>query len=332
MRFKRPTNGCSDDRSPKTMVLYRRTFGQLWRRFAGEHDGPQTQSAFVDWLILRKRSGDFAKRTWRVYRAAVVSQMEEGHPLRKRLEAESSDGARTGGTRRRTKHVSPLARERIRNEATKHCRPAERMADRLQAWIEAGEATGLRPGEWANATLIETPDGVDVLVVRNAKHYKDRAHGDSRQIALLSESVTAAVRRHLKFIAAYIEAKPGREFRHYYESCRKGLSRLNLSLPKSVPHLSLYSTRHQFKINAREEGVDRTELAYLMGHASTGTAQRHYGRARAGGSSFGVCADGVPDNPIRQTHRELMNALSDLSMPDSTDGLDGDVDMWSPQP
>lgn len=297
------------------MERYRRTVEQLISRFHRENGAPDALAVFVDWLIRRKRSGDFAKRTWRAYRAAVVAYLRDDE-LRQRLLAEPPDGARTGGTRRRTKHVSAAARERLAKEATARCRSAERMADRLQAWIDAGEATGLRPAEWGNARLIERAGGQLVLVVMNAKHSHGRGHGEYREIALLSESAVTAVRHHLAWIESYLAAKPDREFRHYYESCRRGLIRLNRALPKSAPRLSLYSTRHQFKINAREAGVARTELAYLMGHASTGTAQRHYGRPRAKGGGFSVCADGEPDNPIRETHRIPKPAQADLPMPD----------------
>lgn len=91
-------------------------------------------------------------------------------------------------------------------------------------------------------------------------------------MALLYDGGVAVVRRHRALIESYLATKPGREFHHYYEACRKGMIWQNQSLPKSAPSLSLYATRHQFRVNARLAGIGRTEVAYLMGHASTGTA------------------------------------------------------------
>lgn len=300
MLFIRSTNGSDDDRSPETMERYRRTAVQLGERFLRENPDPTFHVA--DWLIERKRAGQFAKRTWRVYRAALVAHLSEGDPARQRLLDEPPDGARAGGVRRRTKLVSEKARQRLAKDSS-HCRDAERLAERLDAWIAAGIATGLRPMEWSGTRLYRDDDGCVVLRVKNAKYSHGRGHGQYRFLALRSQEAQEAVLRHMRYAETYIRAKDGREFRHYYESCRRGLIRLNRGLPKSAQRISLYSTRHQFKINARAAGVDRVELAYLFGHASTGTAQRHYGRPRARSGGFGVSAHGEPEHQIRDSNR-----------------------------
>lgn len=248
------------------------------------------------WLINMKRSGTISKSTWRLYRASLKPILR-GRAL-KMLEDEPPDGARPRGERKRTKSVNDHHFERLKQALSERCQQNGVVAERLTTWIHAGITTGLRPMEWEHANL-----NGSVLLVRNAKHSHGRAHGDFREIQLCTEEAVKVVGRHLDLAQEYMQAKHGRTFRSYYTACRGALARVNRTLPKSVPRIALYSARHQFKINAKKDGVNRDDLAYLMGHAVTGTAQRHYGRPGAKGGSFAVRAYGKPDNPIRQTHR-----------------------------
>lgn len=52
---------------------------------------------------------------------------------------------------------------------------------------------------------------------------------------------------------------------------------------------TLYTARHQFSANAKSsDGLTRTEIAALMGHASIYTAGEHYGKRRSGRGRLGV--------------------------------------------
>ncbi|WP_046863800.1 hypothetical protein [Microvirga massiliensis] len=56
-----------------------------------------------------------------------------------------------------------------------------RYDEALIAYLDAGIATGLRPGEWLRARLVHQPGRV-VLVVRNGKATYYRAHGAYRRL------------------------------------------------------------------------------------------------------------------------------------------------------
>ena len=54
-------------------------------------------------------------------------------------------------------------------------------------------------------------------------------------------------------------------------------------------NVTLYTARHQFSANAKSsDGLTRTEIAALMGHASIYTAGEHYGKRRSGRGRLGV--------------------------------------------
>ncbi|WP_297392080.1 site-specific integrase [Acidiferrobacter sp.] len=167
------------------------------------------------------------------------------------------------------------------------------------AWMEAGIRTGLRPGEWAQATLDHpTPGGRAVLTVPNAKHTNGRGHGVLRRIALLTPETEEWVRRHLALLRE--RQIQGISFTTHYRNTRRALNRAYQRAGTRGP--SLYSARHQFKTNARAAGISAWDLAYLMGHAATSTAQCHYGRGRTQTSAFTVApapAAGDPTPVIR---------------------------------
>ena len=87
----------------------------------------------------------------------------------------------------------------------------------------------------------------------------------------------------------------GISFATHYRNTRRALNRAYQRAGTRGP--SLYSARHQFKINARAAGISAWDLAYLMGHASTITAQCHYGRGRAQISAFTVAPAPAPGDP-----------------------------------
>lgn len=290
---------------------------RLLKRYLAEHGEPFIDAEWIDWMINLMQKGEWVKATWRQSLAAVSALVDLDEPILERLQKASTDGVRSRGLRRRTKHISTRAKDRVARAMKGYCRTASPIPERLEMWLEAGEATGLRPAEWENAQLTAGKDDRWVLRVKNAKHSHGRGHGKYREIRIESEVTLAAVRHHLELIHDYISARPDREFRHYYNSCRAALKRINKNLPKKETKLCLYSTRHQFKNNARAAGLTYHEIANLMGHASTRTAQKHYGRTRAAGGRFDVRPNCEPENQIRGPMSDSRNDLNDNSMPEA---------------
>ena len=114
-----------------------------------------------------------------------------------------------------------------------------------------------------------------------------------RRMALLTPETEHWVRHHLALLRA--RQNEGMRFEDHYQNTRRALSRAYRAAGCRGP--TLYSGRHQFKVNARAAGVSDWDLAYLMGHASTTTAQSHYGRSRAQVGTFTVApARGAGDS------------------------------------
>lgn len=71
---------------------------------------------------------------------------------------------------------------------------------------------------------------------------------------------------------------------------------------KAVP--SLYSWRHQLGSNLKASGLDRKEIAYLMGHQSTASVDRYGNRKTAGGGNIPRAPEGTSFDKIRELHRD----------------------------
>lgn len=72
---------------------------------------------------------------------------------------------------------------------------------------------------------------------------------------------------------------------------------------KALP--SLYSFRHQLGSNLKASGMDRVEIAYIMGHQATGSVDQ-YGDPRNGkGGTVPTAAEGADMSGIRETHYDI---------------------------
>jgi hypothetical protein len=156
------------------------------------------------------------------------------------------------------------------------------------AWFKAGVATGLRPNEWADTTII-VKDGLEYLKVRNSKRVnwddsiqkssserQGRVSGIHRTIPIhhLEDKTLNIIRAHL---AAMGGAKKHGVTKALYESVRKTITASTQRLwPTLEKPPTLYTARHIYrdtlKANLRSEGlsVDAVDViaAVLMGHGS----------------------------------------------------------------
>ena len=291
-RVLSPSNGAPDGgpvtggaRTVETETQYKRRVQQLIRRYR-KATGRGDVAGLMEWITQKRLEGAFSGSTWRQYRAAldvVLSEMGiDTGPLRDAV-GMTPEGSACPRPRRRPVKCVGMTGAKALERACRHLRA--RTREEVTAWIEAGTRTGLRPGEWAWATL-DRPEsaGVAILTIRNAKHTNGRGHGVLRRLALLTPETEEWVRRHLALLRE--RQNEGMRFEDHYQNTRRALSRAYRAAGCRGP--TLYSGRHQFKVNARAAGVSDWDLAYLMGHASTRTAQSHYGRPRAQTTAFTV--------------------------------------------
>ena len=300
-RVPSPSNGAPNGgpvtggaRTMETQTQYRRRVRQLIRRYR-KATGRGDVAGLMEWITKKRREGEFSGSTWRQYRAALEAILGEmgvdTSALRGAIPKAAAERRVSRPRARPVKAVGITGRRALQG-ACRHLSVATQ--EDIMAWMEAGIRTGLRPGEWAQATLDHpNPGGRAVLTVHNAKHTNGRGHGVLRRIALLTPETEEWVRRHLALLRE--RQIQGISFATHYRNTRRALNRAYQRAGTRGP--SLYSARHQFKINARAAGISAWDLAYLMGHASTITAQCHYGRARAQISAFTVAPAPAPGDP-----------------------------------
>jgi len=154
-------------------------------------------------------------------------------------------------------------------------------------WLVAGIASGLRPAEWESADIIEQSEDRGLVIrLANAKNTNGRASGEFREIIVEPGWMAEYTLRHIAGVKEWLEE--GRPFAAYYDESRVALYRSIRKLwPKDTHrHYSLYSGRHQFCANVKRVGHNKKIVAKMMGHASTRTAEAHYGRRINGHTSF----------------------------------------------
>lgn len=305
--------------SPKTEAIYAAKFEQL-RRQTAQAIGAQIETSvdpirIVEYLI--KRKPELAKRTWRLYKAALdhqfrfardlatdqASQQEIDYALQI-LRSQTQEGALVRGTRtsaKKAKQLSAADFEQllayIRMNLDNHVR-----ARALLTWCTATEPLGLRPSEWDSARRETGPGGIPVLVVTNAKATNGRGNGPTRTLDLsgCSEAQLDAIDELLDLVEGYRQDGGFERFQsqvseYLYRAARAALS-------KRTRYPSLYTFRHQFSANAKSH-LTQQQVAALMGHASDATAGRNYAqKQRATGAVVVKPLEAEVGNVRRRAH------------------------------
>ena len=276
--------------SQTTVRQYSRIADRLLRAYARErgqewHVDPQ---AFSCWFMDKSRAGFWARRTFWIYKAAVVWFMERNGPVEamEKLKATSA---------RLRKSSSETSSKKLKKLSDK---PWKNLSERLQAsnkpldrillhWLEAGRCSGLRPCEWEHAT-IDYAAGTACLTVANAKRSDVRSNGVTRKLLfdpVCNREETASLQVFLRDIRGWTNS--GKTFPDLYDKCRKRLYYVCRVLQAGLDQnsdlaISLYSPRHQFAADMKASGLSKAQVAALMGHASEESATIHYARRKDG--------------------------------------------------
>lgn len=249
------------------------------------------------------------KSTWRQYRAAFVFVMEElGTPeareamdyllnVNPALVVSNKTLTRTSSSKQ--KGLPPKDLHTLRF-FLQECR--SEWGKPLLTWLEAGLATGLRPVEWWNAELTELVGqhaGTPALLVRNAKHSNQRAHGEMRTVPL--GHVTPEEMRH---VINHMKNVSEHDFHRMYENCRNQLLRIcRLAFKGRKVFPTLYSPRHQFTADMKASGLNDEERATLLGHSNGDTNNWHYGKQRVGYPRKGLIVVGEELERVRKARK-----------------------------
>ncbi len=151
--------------------------------------------------------------------------------------------------------------------------------------------TGCRPAELAGVS-INSSDATTVIA--GAK----KSHGGQRgadRIIQLDGRTTAEVERHLRVLR-------GVPFGPLQDRLRLACKTL---WPRRTALPTFYSWRHQMGSELKASGMDRREVAYIMGHQATGSVDQYGDRRTArGGARLPRAAVGASLSAVRETHNE----------------------------
>ena len=254
----------------------------------------------VEWL--RDKAPSLRKNSFRQYKNALAYYMSAMSVI----DPESAEDYRIGINQLKQLDSSVAAKRKALPDQTssakvKQVREADipKLAQKMLAksaskwgnrafhWLIAGMGSGLRPTEWKNVKILEDSEKNGITIeVANAKNTNGRAGKPFRTTQVPPGWVSECTREHLYQLSEFT-SNDG-DFQSYYQNCRLALARAVRTVwPKDTrKHYSLYSGRHQFCANIKKSGRSLTEIARLMGHASTETATTHYGKKAYGHSSF----------------------------------------------
>lgn len=141
-------------------------------------------------------------------------------------------------------------------------------------FCQASLMSGLRPSEWASAHISNGQ-----LTLSNGKNSNGRASGDTRSLALSSNSEIA--KKQHDMLSEFIDLVPrtgAKDFENFMKCIYRCLRRTSTQLFGPHKAVCLYTLRHQYSANMKRRNGKET-VALAMGHRSEDTAGQHYARA-----------------------------------------------------
>lgn len=296
--------------SDETKALYLHQAGLLRSRFTRDFQ----QEPEADWdrfqAWMAGLYADLAPATRRLYHAALHCYQGIHHPecmpdpippgLPNRKAIRSEHGKRGPG--QKAKLIPPHVENAILNALwhASHLPGASIYNTWAIAFLRAGMAFGLRPSEWRRARFVALEDTSVALHVINAKQSGGRAFGPTRTLVIDAVALTERDEEYAHWLIESSFHLTPEQFQDVLDRTAQQLYRVTreCGAPCRTRNgsITLYSARHQFAANAKLAGATLVELAALMGHASTETAARHYGRRQYGRSQHRMAVKPHSDN------------------------------------
>lgn len=267
-----------------TVEQYKNRFTLLNRQYDEEHgfDWSADPIKFATWCYQEAVNRKLKKSTWRQYRAALIWHFETCGPIEAKkhildlgqVPAWHDSPDRTSSMRMKRQDLEDI------QKIMEHLRPRKGTHDQLLVlWLFSSRITGLRPVEWAMASIEK-----NTLVVKNAKNTNSRGLGETRRLSLslLPEKEQRIVK---SFVEYYHRQADNYGYDKLYTYVRQRLWRLNKKIwPKRKKHLTLYSGRHELSRNLKSAGLPQNEIAAAFGHKSQETVQNNYARRPRSGN------------------------------------------------
>lgn len=238
----------------------------------------------IEWFVNKANS--LAPNTVRQYRAALVTYINEQSrlglispdmtnqsiQLLQMIRSAGNYGSNTSSRKAKSVTQNQIARLTSKLESKKNL-----FANAASLMFKGSLVAGLRPQEWFTAALeIDKKSGNGILKVTNAKATNGRSFGKTRELFIPAQSVEtvkSAIESLSKLKAA------GFSQDRIYRRCKDAVRRAGVV--NRDRNVCLYTARHQFTANMKNI-YSPEEVALLLGHNTSETASRHYGKRRSG--------------------------------------------------
>lgn len=263
---------------------------------------PPTPKTLAD--SLKAVAGEYRPAYWRRLRNALAfDQREKGYADA----AERLDGTKNPVTDGK----SPSAEVKPKQPRTRRVTDADHAKlvahfvkqkdPKTLAALTIARYTGARPAEFKGIRIV---DGR--VFIEGAKKSHASLRGADRTLVLDAEGM-----RHMESALRHVQDMDVGTVQDRIRAAGKAL----WPQRKSVP--TLYSYRHQLGSNLKAAGLDRKQVAYLMGHQATSSVDR-YGNAKMknGKAPLPSMPEGTELSQIRENHTDMKAfAPGELDMP-----------------
>lgn len=277
-----------------TKLSYESRYRSLKRQFCREAGvGDLDPNEVVAKLILMRPT--LTRASWRQYKAAVLHYIDAHAPqfehATERLRRETSAGLKPSSKNtsgRKLKEVPVKAWRTIQGTLRRRIEDGHKHSNGLLHVLKATLNTGLRPNEWSFSEVgLHAQTKRTILRIRNSKHTNGRANGAYREIFI--DELTTEEREDIDRALAYCAANDDDEATRIRIALRDEFRETMKSGRASAPqwkldhfNVTLYSFRHQFIADAKTTFDDPVLISATVGHNSTATAFKHYGKRKNG--------------------------------------------------
>jgi len=282
-------------------------------------EGTPTPKKIKDALI--KAACDYRPAYWRRLRNAIcLDQREKGYRETANLIAAFKNPLTTSADIRDIKKV-PAKRKRVKKvnpaDLLKIAQEFAKKRDRLlESALIIITILGCRPIELDKITILD--NGLVQITGAKKREMNDRGLDRLINLPLKQREKVKHASQLFKYEANKLtELNMKSTIPHLLE---RRLSTITKRIwPRRKYRPTLYSLRHQFAADLKKLEIDRSEIAYLMGHRATKSADV-YGNGKSGGSrsvEVGVSKDELKNlvTTNHQTHPRLAQRKTNQVQP-----------------
>lgn len=287
----------------KTQNDYR----SLARNFYATRLGGQqpTPKRIADALVAA--ATDYRPAYWRRLRNAIAfDQAEKGYIEAAARIAATRNPTTLPGAAAEVKPKQKRVRAVLLDDERKLLAGFQAAGDReCYGAVMLSKITGARPAEFAGIQVDS-----DRVFIPGAKQSHGGKRGADRTLV-----VTAA---EAKLVAACVAQVRTANLGAIQDRIRAAGQRL---WPQRAALPSLYSWRHQLGSELKASGLDRREVAYLMGHQSTASVDRYGSRRTARGGRIPRAPEGERFENVRELHSEPPARISSADLRKGAESL-----------